>query len=211
MLPAERPNAHLHRLDFVPQTSVGNITNITFLELVDYHFVDEDYKILALKNNPRPSLNDLIDNKTYPDIWLAANCFAKSAYSVVLADLGQTHLLNILVDELALEYYTAEFLRFLAKGGNEGNAIPGPAKEPYATLKSSTGELKIVDLVIFTKYLYQVPRVKSVASLVFSILVADLVLLQALWTVFTFVVTSFLTRKDPNGTRNTLSCILQIY
>jgi hypothetical protein len=50
---------------------------------------------------------------------------------------------------------------------------------------------------IATRYFCQVPQLKSTASLVISILVADLVFLQVLWKVFNWAVTSTLERRHP--------------
>ena len=57
------------------------------------------------------------------------------------------------------------------------SAQPGPARDSYEALKDQTGPLQAV---VFTKYLCQVPRRKSTGTLLLSILVADLVFMQAL-------------------------------
>jgi len=53
--------------------------------------------------------------------------------------------------------------------------------------------------VISTQYLCEVPRLKSTGSLIVSVLVADLVFLQALWTIFNWAVTFFLQRRNKQA------------
>ncbi len=80
------------------------------------------------------------------------------------------------------------------------NAIPGPANDSYDALKDQTGPLQISAAVISTKYLCQVPKRKSTGTILVSILVADLVFMQALWKIFTFCSQAWLDHKDPQGT-----------
>jgi len=50
---------------------------------------------------------------------------------------------------------------------------------------------------IYTQYLCQVPRLRDSASLVASVFIADLVLLQAVWIVFSSLVLWWKQRSDP--------------
>ena len=52
---------------------------------------------------------------------------------------------------------------------------------------------------IAAQYLCQVPQLKSATSLIISILVADLVFLQALWKIFNLAVSFWLERKQPEA------------
>jgi hypothetical protein len=60
------------------------------------------------------------------------------------------------------------------------NAILGPANDSYEVLKEQTGPLGTSPSVISTKYLCQVLLQKPTGTLFISILVADLVFMQAL-------------------------------
>jgi hypothetical protein len=64
-----------------------------------------------------------------------------------------------------------------------GLGIPGPIKP----------------VTIASSYLYQIPVLKPAGSLIVSILVADLVFLQALWMVFTRTVGFGTTRQHPDS------------
>ena len=79
------------------------------------------------------------------------------------------------------------------------NAHPGPAHDSYEALKDHTGPLNTSTAVISTKYLCQVPKRKSTGTLLLSILVADLVFMQALWKMFELCTVAWLAHKDPKG------------
>ena len=116
-----------------------------------------------------------------------------------MTDLGQTTATpNILTNATALQYYTQNITYMQ---NYTLNAIPGPANDSYDALKEQTGTLQMSASVISTKYLCQVPKRKSSGTLVVSILVADLVFIQALWKVFTLCTGAWLTHKDPRGTK----------
>lgn len=119
---------------------------------------------------------------------------AKSMYSTVLVDLGQDVPAdsNVLLSGHALQQFTAGLLPYPPQAYLLVQA--GPAEADYEALKDSTGALGVTPSVISTTYSCQLPTRKSTGSLILSILVADLVLLQLAWTVYTFVV-GFCMRK----------------
>lgn len=130
---------------------------------------------------------------TIPDLefWNSSDSFAKSLYATVLADLGQTTSSpNILTDANLLEHYTANFSSMY-----ELDPIAGPAKDAFSTL-NSTGPLGINPSVLAATYLCEVPRQKPMGTLIVSVLVADLVFLQALWITLKLVVEGYMKRKD---------------
>ena len=147
--------------------------------------------------NYTPSVSNLISNNAPPNVWLASDSLAKSFYSTIMTDLGQTTATpNILLDENALQYFTQNFTTMQS---NLVNAVPGPAHDSYDALKHQTGPLNTSVAVISTKYLCQVPRRKSTGTLFVSILVADLVFMQALWQIYRFLTVIWLVHKDPKG------------
>lgn len=79
------------------------------------------------------------------------------------------------------------------------NAIPGPANDSYEALKDHAGSLNTSAAVISMKYLCQVPKRKTSGTLIVSILVADLVFMQALWKIFILCTGAWLTHRDPRG------------
>lgn len=53
--------------------------------------------------------------------------------------------------------------------------------------------------VIATTYIYQVPQLKSAGNLIVAIVVADLVLLQAVWKLYKLVAETIVTRRQPSA------------
>lgn len=137
------------------------------------------------------------DELNLTEIWIPSDCLAKSFYSTILVDLGQiTATPNILTDEDALQFFTQNFT---AMEAGTANAQPGPARDSYNALKAQTGPLEISPSIISSKYLCQIPKRKPPGTLFVSILVADLVLIQAAWKLFSLCTSSWLTHENPEG------------
>ncbi|KAK8108316.1 uncharacterized protein PG998_010329 [Apiospora kogelbergensis] len=139
------------------------------------------------------TLEDLIRQKAYPNIWRPADNLAKSVYSTILADLGQmSKRPNVLTDAPTLQQFSSnlsEIQKTIA------NARPGPATQSYDELKHITGPLAINPSVISAQYVCQVPRLRSTGSLVVALLVADLVFLKAAWCLYTLTAGWWLGRQ----------------
>lgn len=122
-------------------------------------------------------VEDAVAMNLTPNIWTQADDISKVFLSTMLTDLGQVSATpNILSDPELLEIFT------------EGDFKASPENDTLLGVRPS---------VLATNYLCQVPRRKPWGSLIISILVADLVLLRALWTVVTFVSTYFAKQRDP--------------
>jgi hypothetical protein len=196
-------------ITFTPKEQHGqDITNPNFFH-VDFRFlintddppgkVDIIYPGTYSTDYERAThLDFLLDKTLYPNVWEPADRLAKSAYSTILTDLGQVHnSVNILTNASLLEEYSS-VLPATSVGHISVNAMPGPATSSYMDLKTSTGPLKITPSTINARYLCQIPRRKTAGNLFISILVADLVFLQALWQLYIFLIDFFLLRKIPN-------------
>ena len=103
---------------------------------------------------------------------------------------------NILTNATALQIYTKSFN---CTASDRQSAIEGPAILPYDDLKDMTGPLRTGPSYISTEYLCQVPQRKSTGNLIVSVMVADLVLLQALWQLYKLAVDFFCVRKKPEA------------
>lgn len=118
---------------------------------------------------------------------------ARAMYSTVMSDLGQDidPKLNALLRPESLQDFTSGINYSMKwRTGQPWWIVfqPGPATADYEQLKDSTGELEVTPSVISTRYSCQIPKRKSAASLVLSIFVADVVLLQVAWAAFVLVV-----------------------
>jgi hypothetical protein len=191
--------------------AVSNITDSNFFE-VDFRFVADEgkgnYTLIAPNTYGQyedyTRLPTLISGSVYPNIWESADYLAKSAYSTVLTDLGQVSATpNILTDPEYLSFFT---LNFTEAKRNISNAYPGPTDTPYGT--SGTGTLGTTPSVISTKYLCQVPKRKPAGDIFVSVVVADLVFLQALWFLSKKAVALFLLRRRP-GVNQCAGCAAQ--
>jgi hypothetical protein len=144
---------------------------------------------------------------TLDPLWTTAATITKVFHATILTDLGQRNP-NILIDHDLLLYFAKNVTDIAAQqdGGDEtwgwGNNIrvvdqklaPGPYKSENATKWKLASQPSFMSVT----YLCQGPKLKSTSSLIFSVLVADLVLLQLLWTVFILIVDFFMNRRYPN-------------
>jgi hypothetical protein len=136
-------------------------------------------------------VEDAVAMKLTPNIWRKADDLSKAFLSTMWTDLGQVSATpNIFSDLELLQYYSQQRFRDVSID----NALPNGT---YEASPENNARLGVRSSVLATNYLCQVPRRKPWGSLIIAILVADLVLLRALWTVVTFVSTHFAKRRDP--------------
>jgi hypothetical protein len=139
-------------------------------------------------------------------IWLAADSLAKSFYSTILTDLGQAtanNKQNILQSPQLLQHFTANFSTILSTVDSDGTTpteAAGPAMEDYDTLRDTIGPLAVMPATLAVNYICNVPRRKPWSELIVSILVANLVFMRTLWSVFNLVMEMWV--KDRDGRRN---------
>lgn len=191
---------------FTPNGSTTDFTRPDFFDML-FRFIapkpDNSFEVWppdqvpGLSTDPQEwwaAVDTWADDFAAMDMWSSVDSFAKSLYSTVLADLGQrSSYPNILTDARLLEHFTSNFSQMY-----EDYTIAGPAKAAFSTL-NSTGSLGINPSVLAATYLCEVPRQKPMGTLIVSILVADLVFLQALWILLKLVVEAYLTRKDKQA------------
>ncbi|KAK5136246.1 hypothetical protein LTR08_003853 [Meristemomyces frigidus] len=139
-----------------------------------------------------------------PKISTTVDVFAKIFYSLVLSDLGVNDTSNALLTPGGILYLQSRNDTDLANATNKGDAgVVGLTRN--ITVNSDNGHNNISNLydslvkdlgtpslnttpsTIFTQYLCSVPKQKGAGSLFFSVLIADLVFVQALWTVLNWV------------------------
>jgi hypothetical protein len=136
---------------------------------------------------------DTSSQRPFDKMLLSTDMLAKSFYSAILADLGSNGS-NILTDEAALRYYTGRF-----KDIHSTLVSSGPATDSYDALKAGPGKPKITPSTIYTTYLCQTPKRKLTTALIVAVLLADLVLLRALWSILSLGTVHYVKSKDPRG------------
>lgn len=185
-------------------TTPGNSTSRDIKSLqffnIDYRFiVDLGYgNFEVLTPGGEPTVSKLDQDRVYPDVWIIADSLAKSAYSTVLTDLGQiTTEPNLLTSADDLEYFPRNLSTIQR---HKANANPGPEVDMYyGSAKNETGPLGTTPSIISMGYICQVPRLKSTGNLLMSVLVADLVFLQAAWRLFKLGTDTYLFRSKPES------------
>jgi hypothetical protein len=137
-----------------------------------------------------------------PPIWRQADRLAKSMYSAVMTDLGQTTLRsssNIVANPNVVQIYSERFASLHSVGHVTG--LPDQSilvlNGTFDDLRASVGSgpLDITPSVISTNYLCSVPRMKSTGSIFIAILLADLVFLNAAWFLYCLIVGRFFVRS----------------
>ncbi|TKA27959.1 hypothetical protein B0A50_04025 [Salinomyces thailandicus] len=198
-----------------PDQSTPNITADDFFT-VDHRFLQASTNgttaVLRPETSGRQdefiSLPNLISSATYPNIWHLADILAKAAYSTILTDLGQpsttTNDTNLLLTPETLTHFTKNFT-ILRRAIS--NAYPGPAVRPYGT--EATGSLGTTPSTFSTRYLCTIPERKPAGTIFVAVLVADLVMLQALWWLGTAVLGVFALRRRP-GAMECVGCSTQL-
>lgn len=139
--------------------------------------------------------------------WYPADALAKAFESTVMTDLGQTdYRPNMFAQEDLLEHFTQNFSNTKALADEKvrnGQNLPLPTQNAYnasvTTPESEDTPLLVKPSVVSTSYICQVPRRKPLDDLWLSVLVADLVLLQALWQVTMWIATLFAEQKDSRA------------
>ncbi|KAK7920105.1 hypothetical protein PG985_008127 [Apiospora marii] len=145
----------------------------------------------------------------YPNIWKHVNLLGKGMWHTVLADLGHSEsnvpnmltrpdLLANLTGGLAsdVNWYNTQIMPKTLNISNQlDNDLASTAFDPGDKAQANLGA---TPAFFSTNYICQVPSTKPAGTLFFSILVADLVLLQAVWLIFRFIVDMVAQRKDPS-------------
>lgn len=177
-------------------------------------------KLVTLYNKP---LTDFEDAQVRCGVFL--NMMAISQYSSALTDLGQSQPSNIFASpQLTLDFANST-VSMMVKAMNRSTPLEWegmletrvPAKAEEIPLNDITAFYKwakkgvphVDPAVLSTEYLCQVAKLKSTGSLIISIVVADLVLLQTLWVAFDWAVSSFHHRGQPEA-RYCLGCLKQM-
>ena len=194
-----------------PNEQIDNVTSQNFFDVNFRFLIDEGQGNITTirpetygKYEDFTNVANLIAEEATPNIWEPADILAKAAYSTVLTDLGYVNsTMNILIDEDHLKFFTADFSE---ARHNLENAYPGPTTRAYGA--ESTGPLGTTPSVFSTRYVCSIPHRKPAGSIFVSVLVADLVMLHALWFLYTSAV-SLLFLRGKKGSSHCQGCNAQ--
>ena len=185
-------------------------TSLEFWQVLPAFYMD-DGSINYLGDWEQHTIGYWIRNEIAPDMGLNIDAFSKAFHSTILTDLGQNSTQNLLTRPSGVTYLLSYLNTTDGQQGGGGYwKIPGlPAKAAkelnttmltpstaYDQLKDYMGPLGTREPTFFFQYTCSVPKRKSAVSLFVTILVADLVLLQASWTILSWTAAYFL-RREP--------------
>ena len=130
----------------------------------------------------------------------AIDDFAKSIYSFLMADLGQLSQPSVLGDQDTLQSFCNYCEIFVTDSGQNAPIYILPdGAGTFDLLKETTGPIALSPTTLNAEYLCQIPRRRDTTSIIIAVIVADLVLLQAAWNIFTWTTTFGLEKKHPDA------------
>ena len=138
-----------------------------------------------------------------PNMSTTVDAFGKSFWSLLLSDMGVYDETNALATADGIDFLQSRNdtgLRTAAAEDDSDEFNIGTITRQYnpedgATRATSNHTNQVSTL--FAQYLCSVPKQKGGFSLFFSVLLADIVFLNACWKVFGWVATYLLGRRDP--------------
>jgi len=180
------------RLEFHRNYSVTDINSASFFNGTG--------TIKSIDPDSPKYLGDLHVNFTLP---LSAERLAKIFYSLVLADLGQTKSTIFETPDLLLDWVKSISdygLDVSHRVGEENMLHLGRFNTTMGFWERSFASMPpIGPSTIYTRYACQVPELKSPGTLILAVFLADMVVLRALWWVFSELMLWRLTWSDPSA------------
>ncbi|KAI4848699.1 hypothetical protein E4T44_03787 [Aureobasidium sp. EXF-8845] len=190
-----------------------DIKNASFFNQGQYAFFDDESKgfrgdFSSQANRP---FGSLITNASWPNIWAPADRLAKAMFSTITADLGQTSTVYISADGTPTDmsmittpdrlHHWTENLTQIWDASTISNKISllGYGWMQLTQYQPSKYPVTFSPSTISATYTCQVPRLKSGANIFISVLVADLVLLRAAWTLYNYLVDWFLKTRHSDA------------
>ncbi|KAI1421238.1 hypothetical protein F5Y12DRAFT_768837 [Xylaria sp. FL1777] len=163
-------------------------------------------------NNTIPSLSEgkSVNGNAdpYASIWNTVNFLGKAMWFTVMTDLGQnnSNIPNMLAYPTLLANLTSNMTNEVqawdaaqAKGTVLNISDSSLETTPFNSSVVSQPALGAQPSFLSTDYICQVPRPQAMATRVFSILYADLILLMAIWQGFQVVLATLVNRNNPSS------------
>ena len=129
---------------------------------------------------------------------VALDRLAKTFYAEVMIDTGNPNA-TVLTDPNLLEDWTRDFPDNIELLSAVSIARGIPTRYEQAHHHPPAGRLGTSPSRINLQYICEVPRLRPIPSVVGSVVVADLVYLQALWMVYTWALTRWTKKHDPRA------------
>lgn len=177
-------------IEFHRNRNCNDISDGDYFTWNSHTIMEKDHQIY---NSERTVTNWTNSPDIWPNMSAQADAFAKSFYSFILADLGQ-NISTLSTNASVLQQYTEAF----TPNHNYGSLWPDYANTSYQNRISQgmSPDLFIRPSTFYTQYICQVPRLKSIGTLIASVILADLVFLSAAWTILNWVAARFFLKPD---------------
>ena len=202
---------------------VTNYTSLSFFFASAYFYASDGGLSWIQPPNTTAVWANSFDNSQLrlPNIATTIDTFAKCLHSLLLSDFGVHDETNALITPSGVEWLQSQVDPYLegqnnsilgGKYSGRPESIPNPfndtgpwypIEQVYQSVFQELGKPPNLNSTngstIYTQYLCSVPRRKGAGALFFSILLADLVFLQAVWTVLNLAATWWLERNDEEA------------
>lgn len=199
-------------------TVVLTRTNVTDYKSLDFFYCDTGFNddkgginwlhppntMQNWRNQWTPEAKKGDYDAAMPNISLVVDAFAKTYYSLLLSDFNsteETKLTNALSTSEGIEYLQSINNTDLAEVQSIfSDKVDGTIGRSTNGLTNLTQPLDFAQhTTLFSRYLCSIPKRKSTFKLLFAVVLADIVFLNACWTVFGWVATWWLGRIDSNA------------
>ncbi|KAI1759211.1 hypothetical protein GGR53DRAFT_166679 [Hypoxylon sp. FL1150] len=205
----------LNRNTILDGTMEEQVRSIEFLRVGDCFFIPLNSTGIAYVNNRYCNSTSIIElanspgtfTQPLPGIWRSVEGLGKSMWFTVLADLGRNDdaMPNMLARPNLLANLTSDLATMNKTLRSQFRWGLGSRTFMQAFNPSEDVPLQVNQSILAADYLCQVPQLKSPGTLFISILVADLVFLQALWKILTLTVDGFFL-KSTEEARHCANC-----
>lgn len=192
------------------QLGEHDITSLDFFD-VQFNFINLEEQYGLSSHGTRATIGKYLseyhpgfkdDLVPQPRIWRQVDSLAKSMFSAALTDLGQTTSgpqSNIVANASTLQLFSSNFSTISESSLLYYNQVDLRSYDDRQSREEPMGPLGVTPSVIATKYLCQVPQRRPLGDIFISVLLADLVLLQAAWKLYTLLVDQVMTRRRSSA------------
>ena len=185
--------------------------NADIKDIKDLRFFDIDYRMFYDESNgdldigfanATDTISSLTTANRSPNIWIPTDSLAKSFWSTIMADLGDTAQTQVIVGDPALTtYFTANFTAILEELSQTryASARPGPSLVSFTPSSADFNELGLTKSTIDAQFLCQVPVWKNPGEVFILVLAQNIVFLSSVWAGWKLFVGALFLRPNRLG------------
>ena len=201
--------------------AVADYTDLNFFFSSVYFYTNDGDTVWILPPDTVAFWADPAQSSALPNITTTVDTFAKSLYSLLLSDFGVGDQTNALVTSSGVKWLESQVDLGLRGQISRVTGVTESGRPPdIPNAFNKTGPLYLINQLyqsvvdalgvplnlnstetstVFMQYLCSIPQRKGGGALFFAVLLADLVFLQAVWTLLNLGATWWLQRKYGNA------------